>query len=45
LMVECNRLKATVDVFIARVNSDAFITPTMIAAKAKSLYESLQTVL
>jgi len=45
LMVEYNKLKETLDIFIPRSNSDASITLTMTADKAKQLYESLQKAL
>jgi len=45
LMVEYNKLKETLDIFVPRNNSDASITLTMTADKAKQLYESLQKVL
>jgi len=45
LMVEYNKLKETLDIFIPRNNSDASITLTMTGDKAKQLYESLQKVL
>lgn len=45
MMVEYNKLKETLDIFIPRSNSDASITLTMTADKAKQLYESLQKAL
>ena len=45
LMVEYNKLKETLDIFIPRNNSDASITLTLTGDKAKLLYESLQKVL
>jgi len=45
LMVEYNKLKETLDIFIPRSNSDASITLTMTGDKAKQLYEALQKVL
>ena len=45
MMVEYNKLKETLDIFIPRNNSDASITLTLTGDKAKLLYESLQKVL
>jgi len=43
-MIEYNKLKETLDIFIPRNNSDASIRLTMTGDKAKQLYESLQRV-
>jgi len=45
MMVEFNKLKETLDIFIPRNNSDASITLTMTGDKAKQLYEALQKTL
>jgi phosphotransferase system HPr-like phosphotransfer protein len=45
LIVEYNKLKETLDIFIPRSNGGASITLTMTGDKAKQLYESLQKVL
>jgi len=45
MMVEYNKLKETLDIFIPRNNSDASITLTMTSEKAKQLYEALHKIL
>ena len=45
VMVDYNRLKETVDIFIPRTTEGASITLTMTVEKAKQLYQLLQKVL
>lgn len=45
VMVEFNKLKETVDIFIPRTTEGASITLTMTTDKAKQLYQLLQKVL
>lgn len=45
VMVEFNKLKETVDIFIPRTTEGASITLTMTAEKAKQLYQLLQKTL
>lgn len=45
VMVEFNKLKETVDIFIPRTTEGASITLTMTAEKAKQLYQLLQKAL
>lgn len=45
VMVEFNKLKETVDIFIPRTMEGASITLTMTVDKAKQLYQLLQKVL
>ena len=44
-MVEFNKLKETVDIFIPRTGEGASITLTMTVEKAKQLYQLLHKVL
>jgi len=44
-MVEFNKLKETVDIFIPRTTEGASITLTMTIEKAKQLHQLLQKVL
>jgi len=44
-MVDYNRLKETVDIFIPRTTEGASITLTMTVEKAKQLYQLLQKAL
>jgi len=44
-MVEFNKLKETVDIFISRTTEGASITLTMTVDKAKQLHQLLQKVL
>ena len=45
VMVEFNKLKETVDIFIPRTTEGASITLTMTIEKAKQLHQLLQKVL
>jgi hypothetical protein len=45
VMVEFNKLKETVDIFIPRSSEGASITLTMTAGTAKQLYQLLHKVL
>jgi len=45
VMVEFNKLKETVDIFIPRTTEGASITLTMTVDKAKQLYQLLQKAL
>ena len=45
VMVEFNKLKETVDIFIPRTGEGASITLTMTVEKAKHLYQLLHKVL
>jgi hypothetical protein len=44
-MVEFNKLKETVDIFIPRTGEGASITLTMTANAAKQLYQKLHAVM
>jgi hypothetical protein len=44
-MVEYNKLKETVDIFIARSSEGVSLTLTMTASTAKQLYQLLHKVL
>jgi hypothetical protein len=45
VMVEYNRLKETVDIFVPRTTEGASITLTMTVEKARQLYQLLHKVL
>ena len=45
VMVEYNKLKETVDIFIPRTTEGASITLTMTVQKAQQLYQLLQKTL